>query len=677
MSAAEPRSYLYTGDSDEQVPPDVSHVRVDASVTIIPNDAFKELWHLVEVELPEGLLEIGSHAFYGCESLVHVNFPSTLKTIGDNAFACNLPCRLEDIYYQSTGVKIVEAILPNGLIEIGANAFLCCQQLKRVCVPSSLTSIGSGIFMLCTELEHVQLCEGLEEIPAQMFNHCMSLQRITIPSSVKRVADYAFCYCRGLVELNLPEGLERIEFYVALNCNYLKRVKLPSTVRSIEQEAFNRCYELEVDIPDSVRTIGLYAFRYTHVVNYRMPPLLKKFDWDMIDSMTVFSVELPNTLKELLFRHIRPRSVSDWGCSLRNIAIPRNCTYWVCSMEKKQCDLCRAFPSSSSQGIGLALAQRFDGLKIHELCYYQSYQSTGVLMRDFNRLVNPIRTLRSDSNSPGNQQDCLGMTPLHILACSAKPNLELCRVLIQKYPENLLVEDKWGDIPLLYALWSNASMEMVQLLANNYKTLFPAHDLNWRGMVVTLGKRRAPITCMKSLFNAHQTLCNSRLDLQEVIAELIMSELPLKRTMKILLEYDIDSRLELLAVNHWGGLIKGLVKECFLEDVEFFPSSNIVKKFNAENVTAVYSSLTHHEQLKDSMALLELALWKKAIASERSGKVCERETKKARVASSVAREQCRITCGADIIVPNVLAYLSPSSEYYTVQLDSAVMFQLQ
>jgi len=34
---------------------------------------------LKEVTLPEGLINIGSYAFYGCASLRSVNFPSTLK----------------------------------------------------------------------------------------------------------------------------------------------------------------------------------------------------------------------------------------------------------------------------------------------------------------------------------------------------------------------------------------------------------------------------------------------------------------------------------------------------------------------------------------------------------------------------------------------------------------------
>jgi hypothetical protein len=66
------------------------------------------------------------------------------------------------------------------------------------------------------------------------------------------------------------------------------------------------------------------------------------------------------------------------------------------------------------------------------------------------------RTLRSKLEPTGNQQDCLGMTPLPILACSTVQSLELYQFMINKYPRNLIVGDVWGTITLLYAVWGDA-----------------------------------------------------------------------------------------------------------------------------------------------------------------------------------------------------------------------------
>ena len=90
------------------------------------------------------------------------------------------------------------------------------------------------------------------------------------------------------------------------------------------------------------------------------------------------------------------------------------------------------------------LQHRFDGIPIHRLIYYQSYNQ-GVL-QDLIAVIN-MRSVNK-LNPTGNQQDCLGISPLHILACSSVHNLALYRVIIEKYPTNLITEDRWGHCQL-------------------------------------------------------------------------------------------------------------------------------------------------------------------------------------------------------------------------------------
>jgi hypothetical protein len=51
--------FIYTGNGGERVPDDVVRVRVDPSVTSIPVCAFYERKKLTEVEMCEGVVEIG------------------------------------------------------------------------------------------------------------------------------------------------------------------------------------------------------------------------------------------------------------------------------------------------------------------------------------------------------------------------------------------------------------------------------------------------------------------------------------------------------------------------------------------------------------------------------------------------------------------------------------------
>jgi hypothetical protein len=80
-------------------------------------------------------------------------------------------------------------------------------------------------------------------------------------------------------------------------------------------------------------------------------------------------------------------------------------------------DLYQLFGSESR--IIFALRHRFDGLPIHSIVYYQSYHQ-GVLQNliaAMNMRYCQRRTMCKLDPTGNQQDDCLGMTPLHILAC--------------------------------------------------------------------------------------------------------------------------------------------------------------------------------------------------------------------------------------------------------------------
>jgi hypothetical protein len=106
----------------------------------------------------------------------------------------------------------------------------------------------------------------------------------------------------------------------------------------------------------------------------------------------------------------------------------------------------------------------------------------------------------------GVQQDCLGMTPLHILACSTVQRLELYQLMVEKYPEILIVEDSWRATPLLYVIWGDAPREVVHFLVDSYQSLFPNHEFDWNDMLITLGRANVSKVVMQNLLNIQPTL---------------------------------------------------------------------------------------------------------------------------------------------------------------------------
>eukprot|EP00984_Skeletonema_dohrnii_P008773 scaffold3270_cov97-Skeletonema_dohrnii-CCMP3373.AAC.3 len=64
----------------------------------------------------------------------------------------------------------------------------------------------------------------------------------------------------------------------------------------------------------------------------------------------------------------------------------------------------------------------------------------------------------------------------------------------------------------------------------------------------------------------------------------------------------------------------------------------------------------HHRYVKEAIILLELALWKAKLA-EKEENYAEGRTKKVKLDSESVRKEKRITCGADMVIKNVLPFL--------------------
>ena len=220
-------------------------------------------------------------------------------------------------------------------------------------------------------------------------------------------------------------------------------INIPTSLRRIRYAAFSHSLRTPIRLHDGIESIGASAFAVCIFTNFRVPPLITVIPDAMLGGCkSTFSLELPENVME-----IESGAFAYCYC-LRNVAFPPNAVFddniFIDEDDNKMTDLQRLFGSNTR--IIWELQHRFDQLPIHKLVYYQSY-NPGVLQNlisAINMRSDQSRTLRSKLNPTGNQQDCIGMTPLHILACSSVHDLELYRVIVAKYPANLITEDRWG-----------------------------------------------------------------------------------------------------------------------------------------------------------------------------------------------------------------------------------------
>ncbi len=206
----------------------ISSVHIGANVKSIENQAFNGYALLTEIEIPEGVENIGICAFNEC-SFKTVTLPKSLTTICAGAFGDN------------ENLKSVTFLGGNNLV---------------ICPKGSSSSPFKG----CTNLETVILGEGVTELGNSAFAGLPALKSINIPATVTTIGNYAFNECAALEEIEVPASVETIGDYAFFKNSNLKTVKLNEGLKTIGASSFRLIGAEELVIPATVEKIGSQAF---------------------------------------------------------------------------------------------------------------------------------------------------------------------------------------------------------------------------------------------------------------------------------------------------------------------------------------------------------------------------------------------------------------------------------
>lgn len=155
-----------------------------------------------QVVIDEGISDLGSFLFEGCNNIESVVLPFGIYNIGECTFS---GCE-----------KLSNISLPESITEIGYGAFLGCASLEEIIIPSKVTIIDDHTFEYCESLKRVTLPEGVVRIGFESFDLCSSLSSINLPESLKIIDHFAFDDCLSLKSLTLPKGLTEIGDAAAL-----------------------------------------------------------------------------------------------------------------------------------------------------------------------------------------------------------------------------------------------------------------------------------------------------------------------------------------------------------------------------------------------------------------------------------------------------------------------------
>ena len=194
----------------------------------------------------------------------YINDETELEVIrGEYSGSVNIP---ESVTYMNRKRNVTS---------IRHGAFELCSELTSVTIPNSVTNIGNGAFNKCRGLTSVTIGNSVTSIGNETFDGCDSLTSVTIPSSVTSIGRGAFWGCYGLTSVHISdlEAWCKISFldvgsnplqdatHLYLNGSEITNLVIPDSVKSIGDYAFRECSSLtSVTIPNSVTSIGKWAF---------------------------------------------------------------------------------------------------------------------------------------------------------------------------------------------------------------------------------------------------------------------------------------------------------------------------------------------------------------------------------------------------------------------------------
>lgn len=212
------------------------------------------------VSIPDGVKEIGEEAFAGNDNLIKVNIEGDVKSVGYRAFAnCD---------------NLRTIVVGDGVEEIETAAFSNDKELCNVNLGAGVKKLGTGVFAGDSQLKDLSVSEdnhyfylsnGIlydsEETKVYLLLPGYEKGAYTLPSTVTEIAGYAFWGNPYLEKVSLGSGLYEVPAYAFSNCVNLREVEIPLTVRGIGSKAFEDCVNLgRVTLPDSMSQISDSAF---------------------------------------------------------------------------------------------------------------------------------------------------------------------------------------------------------------------------------------------------------------------------------------------------------------------------------------------------------------------------------------------------------------------------------
>lgn len=169
---------------------------------------------------------------------------------------------------------ITSIVIKEGVTGIGTLAFANCTSLTAITLADSVTYLNYGAFNSCSALTDIKISKGIKSIDVGIFGELRSLENWVCDED-----NEYFCVIDGVLYnkdqtkvisfprgkttqwTNIPDTLKTIGEYAFTYSKLTDTVTLPDTVTTIEPRAFIYSFDIpNVVFPDGLLTIGEKAF---------------------------------------------------------------------------------------------------------------------------------------------------------------------------------------------------------------------------------------------------------------------------------------------------------------------------------------------------------------------------------------------------------------------------------
>lgn len=334
-------------------------LEINNNLKVIPTGAFTSNTTLTNLEIPEGVVEIGANAFRGAQ-LKTLMISSTVEKIGDAAFilhrldTLSIPGNVKDIGKQAfegnPNAKTLKSISLNEGLETIAKGAFNKNLLTRVDLPSSVISLDKSSFV-----DNIGVSNGVVDVyttnplhkdfaadgkshrivyfdpqelwtindftydgttltgfteegkvKAKLYRYAILPDKNADGENITKIAKEAF----------IPEGHEFIKEEV-ISPNGLSKIVLPQFLEVIEERAFQYNNLTTVDFPSTVTTLKQQCFNGNKLQTIVIPDTIVNIEEGVFSTNKLTDITLPSNLK------IIPSGLFARNITLQYIEIPQ------------------------------------------------------------------------------------------------------------------------------------------------------------------------------------------------------------------------------------------------------------------------------------------------------------------------------------------------------------------